>query len=170
VDAVNSYNTCMPPPKNNAWKWFFAILIVLALFASILMIVVNWRLQLKPEQLEAARKRWETSGPASYVMNYTTRRNDETRTDHYVVKVRQKKTYEVLVNDLPLTERLDYYGMDALFNDVERFQDMDAEKDKPRTYTRAIFDDQTGAIRKYVRRVMGGHERQEINVEPLEVK
>ncbi len=161
----------MPPPtRNNHWKWFFAILIALALFASILMIVVNWQLQLKPEQLEGARKLWETNGPANYVMVYTTRRNDETTTDHYVVKVRQKKTYAVLVNDLPLTERLDYYGMDALFNDVERFQDMDNEKGKPRTYTRATFDDRTGAIRWYVRRVMGSRERQEITVKSLDAK
>jgi hypothetical protein len=170
LDARASYNTVMPPTKNNTWKWFFAILFALALFASILMIAVSWHLQLKPELLEAARERWETSGPANYIMVYTTRRNDETTTDHYVVKVRKKKTYEVIVNDLPLTERLDYYGMDAMFNDIERFQDMDNEKGKPRTYTRATFDDHTGAIRWYVRRVMGSRERQEINVEPLETK
>ena len=170
LEARASYNTRMPPTKNNTWKWFFAILFALALFASILMIAVNWHLQLKPELLEAARERWVASGPASYVMVYTTRRNDETKTDHYVVKVRQKKTYEVLVNDIRLTERLDYYGMDAMFNDIERFQDLDSEKGKPRTYTRATFDDHTGAIRWYVRRVMGSRERQEINVEPLETK
>jgi hypothetical protein len=161
----------MPPPKrNNNWKWFFAVVAVLALGASISLIVINLRQQLKPERLEANRKRWEASGPANYVMVYTTRKNLETTTDHYVVKVRNKKPYEVLVNGLPLTERLDYYGMSALFNDIERFLEIDSEKGKPRVFTKAHFDDTTGAIRQYVRRVMVSRERLEINVEPLEVK
>lgn len=157
--------------KNNNWKWFFAIVFALALFTAVSLIWWNLRLQLKPEQLEANRKLWEAHGPADYVMVYTTHRNEEATSDHYVVKVRQKKAYEVIVNGIPEPqERLEYQSMDALFNYIERFMELDGEKGKPRTYARAHFDESTGAIRSYVRRVMGKTERLEINVEPLVVK
>ena len=161
----------MSPRKNNNWKWFFAIVAALSLCVAVSLIWWNLRLQLKPEQLEAARALWNTNGPADYVLVYTTRKNEETTTDHYVVRVRQKKPYEVIVNGLPEpAERLDYQSMDALFNYIERFLELDSEKDKPRTYTRADFDHKTGAIRSYVRRIMGKRERLEINVEALETK
>ncbi len=161
----------MSPRKNNNWKWFFAIVVALSIFVAVSLIWWNLRLQLKPEQLEAARALWDTNGPADYVLVYTTRKNEETTTDHYVVKVRQKKAYEVIVNGLPEpTDRLEYQSMDALFNYVERFLELDSEKGKPRTYTRAIFDEKNGAILSYVRRVMGTSERLEINVKALDVK
>jgi hypothetical protein len=159
------------PPKSNNWKWVFVALFGLALFAAVFLIVYNLRQQLKPERLEAARKQWDAKGPANYVMRYTTRMNEETTTDEYVVKVRNKKAYEVLVNGFPEPpERLGYHGMDALFDYIERFVELDAEKGKPRTFTKASFDEQTGALREFVRRVMGKRERLHILVEPLEVK
>ena len=160
-----------PAPPNNNWKWFFAIVFALALFTAVSLIWWNLRLQLKPEQLEANRRLWEANGPADYVMVYMTRRNEETSTDRYVVKVKQKKAYEVLVNGIPEPpERLEYQSMDSLFNYIERFLELDSEPGKPRTYARASFDEKTGAIRNYVRRVMGKTERLEINVEPLATK
>ncbi|MCI0684547.1 MAG: DUF6174 domain-containing protein [Gemmataceae bacterium] len=159
------------PKKNNKWLWVFVALFGLALSGAVIMVVYNLWQQLKPEQLEAYRERWDRNGPANYVMRYTTRKNNDTTTDEYVVKVRNRKAYEALVNGLPQPpEQLGYYGMEALFNYIERFMELDSEKGKPRTFTRCDCDETTGAIKRFVRRVMGKSERLEILVEPLEVK
>ena len=133
------------------------------------MIVFNLRQQLKPEQLEAARKLWETNGPKDYVLKYSIHVYQDQRTDHYLVRVKQGKAYEAIVNDLPQSaDRMGYYGMEALFNYIERFLEIDAEPNAPRTFARARFDEKTGALRDYVRRVMGKSDRVEITVEGLE--
>lgn len=155
---------------NNHWKWFFAIVITLALFTAISLIWWNLRLQLKPEELEAAHTLWDAAGPKSYTLVYTesfTSRTDAVaQSNHYVVKVRDRSVTEVIVNGLPKTEGLDYHGMDGLFKEVEGFQDKD-DKEKRKVYRRASFDGQSGAILLYIRRVMGSSERQEIRVESL---
>src|SRR5205085_6979009 len=122
---------------------------------------------LKPEQLTAARKLWREQGPADYTLSYTTRVDDETNESRYRVVVRGGKTVASTFNgNAEAPERLPFRGMEALFNDVERFQKKDIEKGSPKTYVRAIFDDQkTGGLRWYVRRVMGTHQRVEITVD-----
>jgi len=156
--------------KNAGWAIYFGIVFLLAIAATGTLIAFNLRLQLTPEQFEIAKKTWQEKGPANYVMVYKTSKNNEETTDHYVVKVRNRKTIEVLANGLPLPEeRFSYYGMDRLYDDIERFVDQDAEKGRPKVFTRGFFDTQ-GAIRWYVRRVMGTKERIEITVEPLDSK
>jgi hypothetical protein len=159
-------------PKNNNWKWFFLIVAVLALAASIFLVVFNMRQQLKPEELEAARQLWIEHGPASYTLIYTEKFSSQAGNElknHYVVKVRDRKVTEVLVNGAPKEERLEYHDMNGLFNEVEAFQDKDS-KEKRRVYCRARFDDDTGAIREYVRYVPNSSERQQIDLELIEAK
>jgi len=59
-------------------------------------------------------------------------------------------------------------GMDAIFDWIAEFQELAAKPKEPRTFMRALFDPETGAVRWYVRSVAGGSERLEITVEPLE--
>ncbi len=58
--------------------------------------------------------------------------------------------------------------MHHLLRDIEVFLDRDAKEGK-KNYNVAIFDDQTGALRKYIRRVMGMRQRVEetVQLEPL---
>src|SRR5262245_32787701 len=160
-------------PRNNNWKWFFAIVIGLALFVAVSLIWWNLRLQLKPEELEAARKLWDEKGPASYSLDYTETFTGEgdsrVLSNRYVVQVRDRKVTEMVVNGIREDERREYHDMNGLFNEIEVFQDKD-EKEKRRIYRRAIFDPNHGAILWYVRRVMNSRERQEITVKSLEVK
>ena len=155
------------PKKNRGWIWYFVVLFVMAIVATTVLVVFNLRQQLTPEQLEAARQMWKEKGPRDYSMTYTIRKNAEPDADQYEVKVRGGRTVESRFNGQPESpERFGYRTMDALFNDIERFMKHDSEKGSPKVYVRAIFDVQkTGGIRWYVRRVMGGRQRQEITVE-----
>ncbi len=153
-------------PRTHRWIWFFVILFVLAITATTVLIVFNLKQQLRTEQLQAARKLWNESGPKNYTLVYTTRVNEESREDEYWVKVREGRAVESKHNGQPEPpERLPYRGMEGLFDIAERFMKIDGAKDAPKTFVRAIFDDQkTGGLRWYVRRVMGTRQREEITV------
>jgi hypothetical protein len=163
----------MPPPsRNRGWLWYFLILVVLTIAATGILVVYNLGQQLKPEELEAARKLWDEKGPANYTLVYKTKNKDDEEVT-YRVKVREKKTVEATFSSSSKNlsidkEQLGHYGMHGLFVDVERFMEIDQKKGARRIFCRAIFDPETGAIRWYVRRVMGSTERLEITVEKLE--
>src|SRR4051794_30745793 len=123
----------MASPKNRGWLWYFILLGVLTIAATVILAVFNLRQQLTPGQLEAARKAWQEQGPSDYTFSYTVHRLDVggESSDPSVVKVRAGKPVGVLDNALPLDEdRLVYHSMPRLFDDIERLPDMDAEKDR----------------------------------------
>lgn len=167
--------------KNLGWLWYFLLLAVLTVAAVAILVVYNLNQQLTPEQLEMARAHWEKNKPASYKMAYSIRINAEPNEDKYVVEVQNGKAVKAYVNGKPeVKERLHYYGMEQLFRYVGRFQDIDARKKAEHeknpqpgqrlssVYCRAIFDEKTGALRWYVRRVMGTRDRVEVTVDKLE--
>ncbi|MCI0378384.1 MAG: DUF6174 domain-containing protein [Gemmataceae bacterium] len=160
-----------PPNRKRSWIWYFVIVFTLAVAATVVLAVYNSRQQLKPEQLEAARKLWREKGPSDYTMKYTIRMKADDEPDVLQVKVMKGRAVDVLYNGKPEPqERLVYYSMDRLFDFIEQFQDYDSMKGQPKVYVRAIFDDQkTGGLRWYVRRVMGGRERVEITVDDLQI-
>jgi hypothetical protein len=156
--------------KSRRWIWYFVILFILATLASVVLVVFNLQQQLKPEQLAAARALWKERGPADYTLSYTTQVNEEAK-DHYWAKVRDHKVVESRYNGEPEPpERRGYRGMEGLFDFMERFMKIDTEPGSPKTFVRAIFDDQkTGGLRWYVRRVMGGRQRVEITVDTFTI-
>jgi hypothetical protein len=156
-------------PRNRGWIWFFLILAGLTVAAIVTLVVYNLGQQLKPEQLAEARKLWVENGLKSYQLSYTVKRGVEQEADHYLVRVRDGKVISASVNGhAEPAGRLHHYGMLRLYDFIDRFLKLDAEPGKPRTYTRALFDANTGGLRWFVRRVMGGHERLEIVVDSLE--
>jgi hypothetical protein len=177
--ATNGAPPDPPPPRkrsNYLWLWFFLIVGVLAAGAIAFLWWYNLSLQLKPEQLDAAWQLWKKRGPADYDLSYTKTGSVE---DQISVRVRGGKVQDIRVRGQPLEEinkdeikkgrpleeLYEFYGMDALFRDVERFLKIDSEPGKPRTYTRASFDADDGHLVHYVRRVMGTQERLEITVD-----
>src|SRR5205814_719130 len=120
------------------------------------LVVFNLRQQLKPEQLEANRELWNKYGPKSYTLIYTeafsSQGGNDKMSNHYVVKVRDRKVTEVLVNGAPKEKRLEYHDMNGLFNEVEAFQDKDA-KEKRKVFCQGVFASDTGAILRFVRSV-----------------
>jgi Family of unknown function (DUF6174) len=162
----------LPPPKpNHAWIYYFAFLLVASIGAAGVMIWFNLSIQLTPEQLEAAEKLWREKGPKSYDMIYTKRLNEESKVDKFDVKVRAGKVQEVLMNGRALTKDKEedqdpriHHSMERLFHDVERFQELDKKPGAKKVYVTAIFDDENGALRRYIRRVMGTTLRIEMHI------
>lgn len=161
-------------PHNRNWIWFFAVLAFLALAAIGISTAYNLRQQLRPDTLAQMRALWKEKGPRNYVMEYTkTIQEPET----FVVKVRHGRTVSVLVypgekaegKGRPLEPRLySYYGMDSLFDDMERYLEIDAAPGAPRAFNRAFFDPADGHLLDYVRYVSSTGQRVEIEVKRLD--
>ena len=150
-----------PPAKNHLGKWFILFLVVASITVAVVMIRFNLSIQLKPDQLEAAMKNWKEIGPKSYKLTYTKQIDDnDQQRDLIVVHVVDGKVKEGTINGEPLEERvLPYHTMDRLLIDIEKFMEEDSKPGKPKVYVTADFDSKTGALRSYVRRVMGTRQR-----------
>lgn len=159
----------MPAPrkKNYYWIWFFAFIVLGSIGVAAFMIDFNLRQQLKPEQLEAAMQRWQQHGPADYLLTISKKINDG-EPDIYVVHA-QHRVIEVRLNGQLLRdesnepypaghERLQWYTMDHLLREIEIFLDQDA-KAGVMNFNVAYFDEKTGALEQYVRRVMSTRQR-----------
>jgi hypothetical protein len=169
AQAPPAPTTPEPPASNYTWIFFFVFLVVASVGVTVLMIWFNLSIQLKREELDAARKLWEQKGPRNYEMVYTKQINNDDRKTLFAVKVRNGKVEDVLMNGKELEREKErdprqYHSMDAIFRDIERFMDIDQKKDAPKVYVIANFDPDTGAVLRYIRRVMGSTERVELNV------
>jgi hypothetical protein len=171
ADAPRPEPPRAPPTKNHAWIYFFVFIIVASVGVAGFMIGFNLWIQLKPDQLEAARKLWQEKGPTSYKMVYTKRLNDDTKVDTFEVEVRGGQVKKVLMNGRPLQKEKDededpriHHTMERLFRDIERFMELDKKPDAKKVFVTAIFDDQNGGLRRYIRRVMGTTLRIEMHI------
>ena len=154
--------------KNRNWLWYFLTLAFLTLLATTILIVYNLSQQLKPEQLQAARRQWQEKGLPSYHLVYSIKIHEESRSDLYDITVKDHHVTQALVNGLSQTaDKFHWYGMEKLFSYIATDLERDQKKGQPRAYTRALFDPQNGALRWYVRRVMGTQHRVEITIEKL---
>src|SRR5688572_12088947 len=108
----------MPSPRSNRWIWFFSALFVLAAAALIILYFYNRGQLLTFEMLAANRQLWKEKGPASYRLTYSQIRGVGLEPDYYAVVVRDGKSISAHVNGRPEEpERLQYYGMERLFDD-----------------------------------------------------
>ncbi len=165
-----------PPPKKNNYAWivYFAFLVIASVGVAGFMIWFNLRNQLTREKLEAAEKLWNEKGPQSYKMVYMKQIQSEKPTT-FSVTVRNKKVTEVLMNGKPLIKEPDqvddpkiYHSMEAQFLAIQRFMDLDQKAGAEKVYAVGNFDGQTGAVQRYIRRVMSSNERVELNFLSLE--
>jgi hypothetical protein len=153
--------------RNRSWIWFFVIVGILATAAVTIMILFNQSQQLTRVRLDTAWQKWDKVGPKSYLLVYKVWRGDE-QPDRYVVKVRHGQAVSLELNGLKTDgDAAKQQSMSEIFNWIDRFLRDDSEPNKPRVYTRAVFDPDDGHVRNYVRRVMGSRERVEIDVEKL---
>jgi hypothetical protein len=149
--------------KHRGWIVYFAFLVVASVGVTTWMIYFNLSIQLTPEQLAAAESRWQEKGPRDYKLFYTERVNDDPQPITYAVTVKDGKVTDARKNGKAIETDEDY-RMNGLLAKAARALQDDREPGAKKVYTIARFDDKTGALLYYVRRVMGTTDRLEIAV------
>lgn len=158
--------------QSRNWIWFFAALVVLSAAAATINWVYNARQQLTMEQLQAAQELWDRTGPRDYdlaiekaVSSAASDAGSEIR-DRMTVEVRGGRVRSGTLNGQPLEPRIvREYDMPGWLSFVEEFLRRDTQPNAPRTYRVADFDASTGALRRFVRRVSGIRERQQLVIQ-----
>jgi hypothetical protein len=177
--------TAPPSRRPRRWIGFFVVLAVLSAGAIVTNLVYNLSIQLRPEQLAEAQRRWRENAPADYDLEYLVEvtREAETEPDksEYVVKVRGGRV--VLVVDSSEVVYLEpslalvagpaslgvssaqpgRYGVAALLEQIETALRQE-ETSGRRNFATAKFDAKDGHPFHYVHRVRGTKDRVEWNV------
>jgi hypothetical protein len=167
------------PRRSRAWVGFFALLAALAAAAVALPILYNLGQQLRPEQLDAARRRWHENGPKDYDLTFSVAYDRERLAERHIVLVRGGKVVlaacegEVVslapalaaLVGLPLGGTGTAPGRDvpAIFDhiaDLLREQTPGAR----RNFVVAAFDPKDGHPRRFIFRVRGTSTREEWNL------
>jgi hypothetical protein len=165
------------PPRSRSWLWYFiGLSLVGVVLVGWLWLFIQQQLspgqQLSLEQVTAARKKWDEKKIMDYQMLYTVQRGGGSAADNFFVEVKGGKVRKVTLNGRQLSgegqdnpqSQLDNHSMDRLFDFIEAFVKQDEKPDAGRTYRQGVFDSDDGHLRLFVRRVVGGPERVEIEV------
>jgi len=142
----------------------------LGLFAIAINFGYSQQQQLKTEDIQSARQRWQQAGFRDYDLRIQIRRHsavagDPVGQDSITIEVRGGAVTDGTVNKQPLAPRLyDEYNMPGLFDSIDEFLRRDRPDGKPLTFLKATFDRKDGHLLQFVRRVRGSSERQEIVV------
>jgi hypothetical protein len=167
----------MTAPRTRRWIGFFLVLFVLSLSAILVNFVYNLSIQLKPEQLAEAQRRWQENAPAYYDLLVRTESGpDESQSYH--VQVRSGRVVMIVQDDelvyleaslggiagsgvlaLSVVEPRQY-GVAALFAEIEAALH-DGNSDGRRDYLKADFDPKDGHPYHYIHRVRGTKQRVE---------
>jgi hypothetical protein len=162
------------PRRSRGWIWFFALLAALGLCAIIIPWAYNLSQQLRPDQLADARERWVQHRPIDYDLEYVAKEDDKPGSDPLAgpdveslsLRVRDGRIESALRNGKAVApEEAPQFGVDALFDLIQRNLDNDGQPGQPRSFAHARFDKNDGHPVHYVRRVMGSRQRLEIIIE-----
>jgi hypothetical protein len=162
------------PRRSRGWIWFFALLAALGTCAIIIPWAYNLAQQLRPDQLADARERWAQFRPIDYDLEYVAKEDDKPGNDSLAgpdveslsLRVRNGQIESALRNGKSIPqEEVRQFGVDALFDLIQRNLDNDGQPGQPRTFAHARFDKKDGHPVHYVRRVMGSRQRLEIIIE-----
>jgi hypothetical protein len=171
----------MKAPRSKRWIGFFVVHSVLTLTAIVVPIVYHLSIQLRPEQLADAQRRWQENAPADYDLEYLVKRDgedSETRETRYLVQVRAGLVVLIMEGDeviylepalaavagsgtlaLSAVDPRDY-GVPALLAQIEagmRQADTAARRD----FVKADFDPNDGHPYHFIHRVRGTKQRVE---------
>jgi hypothetical protein len=172
--------------RSRRWIVFFVVLALLSLAAIVINLVYNLSIQLQPEQLIDARRRWQENKPKDYDLRYLVEVTHEAEAEPEkfacLVKVRGGQVVLIMDNDEVVyvepalavaagpavlgisTADPRRYGVPALFEQIEAARRQD-EKAGRRNFATAQFDPKDGHPFHYVHRVRGTKERIEWNVQ-----
>lgn len=166
----------MAPRRDYGWLAFFAVLSGLSLTAVVLPILYNLGQQLRPEQLDGARRLWGEAGPADYDLTFNVRIDRETTRERHTVRVRGGRVLfaacegEVLYASpalggaigLPFgtTAQEPPWTVERVFDHVAGLL-RDQQESGGRNFLVAVFDPREGYPRRFVRRVTRSSTREE---------
>lgn len=175
-------STVLPPRRSRRWIGFFIVLAVLAGVAVSVPLIYNLSIQLRPEQLAEARRRWLEHATPNYDLECLIRTTSGTQQEErtYLVQVRGGRVVLVVDNGeavylnpslagvaglgvLALSEDPRHFGVTALFDEIEAALRKD-EKEGRRSFASAQFDPRDGHPFHYVHRVRSTKERVEWNI------
>jgi hypothetical protein len=162
-------------PRPRRWIVFFVVLGVLCAVAIVVPIVYNLARQLTPEDVAAARARWEEHGPGDYDLHLLVRINEDTGGTRYLIEVRDGEVRMVSADG-----EVEYlapafaavagpavshgpppaYRVEDLFDHMAKVVEADAASGS-RNYVVADFDPDDGHPTRFVRRVAGSGDRLE---------
>jgi hypothetical protein len=158
---------------------FFAVLLVLVAGAVTLPIVYNLGQQLRPEQVQEARRRWEANGPADYDLTFSVQYDRDPQAERHIVLVRGGRVvYAACEGELRYVSpgvgalaglpaggvrRGPALDVPAILARVERMVE-DSRQRGGRDFLVAAFHGEDGHPRRFVRRVRGTSTREEWNI------
>jgi hypothetical protein len=146
-----------------SWVWFFVALGLLAAAAVAIPLWFNLSQQLRPEDLQAARARWQQNGPADYDLEYT---QQGLTPEQFTVRVRRHRVESVTSAGRPLPPgSYPFDDMESLFRFIADRLEEDSRPESPRTYAVAGFSPRDGHVIHYVHSVVTRRERIQIDVE-----
>lgn len=150
--------------------WFFLILACLATAGIIWNVVANLGMQLQPEELEQARKRWQELGPASYDLDLTEKLDGDREGDRFVISVRDGQVTKLVSNgrvvhlDTLSKEERDAYTVPGLFRRIEQDYNAEESSGERRYVISARFAAEYSYPALYVRKIRGSRSRLEWKV------
>jgi hypothetical protein len=168
------------PHRARRWVAYYAVLAVLAAVAVTLPIVYNLGQQLKPEQLEAAKRRWQENGPKDYDLTYAITYDRNRLAERHVVLVRGGEVVfascegEMVAMAPAMAAAVGFpiggmgeeggpRDVPAIFNHVDSA--LQQQQSAPRRdFVVAVFDPTFGYPRRFIRRVRGTRTREEWDV------
>jgi hypothetical protein len=164
-----------------AWRWlvFFGVLFALVLAAVTLPIVYNLGQQLRPDQLDAARQRWQANGPADYDLTFAITYDRERLAERHIVLVRGGKPVfascegevELMAPALAAAVGLPAGGLGqgraldipGIFDHIESLLASESTASR-RNFQVAVFDPREGYPRRFIWRIRGTSTREEWDV------
>jgi hypothetical protein len=178
------------PRRSRRWIGFFVVLGALAVIAIVVPFVYNLSLQLKPEQLAEARRRWQENRPADYDLECLIKRVEggvAERDQVCLVQVRAGRVVfivdegEVVYLDPEMAvvagpavlgvslQSPANYGVPALFDQIEAVLRQRTTGER-RDYTKADFDPGDGHPNHFIHRVPRTKERLEwfVKLRPIQ--
>ncbi|HTU92594.1 MAG TPA: hypothetical protein VMF69_21110 [Gemmataceae bacterium] len=179
----------MSPPSSQSRPrssfWYFFALALFSAAAITIPLVYNLSIQLRPEELAEARRRWQENAPDNYDLKWLVeiKRGVETEAEknEYLVKVRRGRvvlvmeTTEVLYIHPSLAivagpgvlalsaADAGHYGVPALFDEIEAALHRDEAAGR-KNYMQAQFDPNDGHPFHYIHTMRGTKERVEWNI------
>lgn len=116
----------------------------------------NINRRLDKDRLQRFRDLWSANGPKDYRLKYTIRLTGSAAPDRFEARIVAGKAVEAWANGEPEpATRLHNYGMDRLFDYIERFLEMHKIEPAKAAQHFADFDSRDGHLLRYQRHLTG---------------